>query len=92
MSDQDTHVRQQHNMYESMRSERNALQKTLQESTAESQELRKKLKIVMHQTEQLKEDISMKEKQLIKDETIMRKITKEKENLKYRWRNLLGYR
>lgn len=85
MTDQETHVRQQHNLYETMRSERNALQKNLQESNAECDELRKKLKIVLHQTEQLKEDISMKEKLLVKDENIMRKITKEKDNLKYSW-------
>lgn len=84
ISDQENDVRQQHNLYEIMRSERNAMQKNLQESNAEGDELRKKLKIVLHQTEQLKEDISAKEKLLVKDENIMRKITKEKENLKYK--------
>lgn len=70
-------------MYEAIRADRNSLQKSLQESTAETGELKKKLKIVFHQTEQLKEDIAMKEKLLIKDENVMRKITKEKDNLKY---------
>lgn len=82
MSEQENRMRQQHNAYETMRSDRNALQKTLQESSAEVDELRRKLKIVLHQTEQLKEDISAKEKLLVKDENIMRKMTKEKENLK----------
>ncbi|KAL1494784.1 hypothetical protein ABEB36_010327 [Hypothenemus hampei] len=75
-------IRQHKNTYEAIRADRNSLQKTLQEATAECGELKKKLKIVVHQTEQLKEDISMKEKLLIKDENIMRKINKEKDNLK----------
>nr|XP_023014333.1 cilia- and flagella-associated protein 58-like [Leptinotarsa decemlineata] len=81
-AEQENQIRQHQNLYEAMRADRNALQKSLQESSAECWELRKKLKTVFHQIEQLKEDISMKEKLLIKDENIMRKITKEKENLK----------
>ncbi|KAJ8965219.1 hypothetical protein NQ314_004289 [Rhamnusium bicolor] len=81
-TEQENKLRQQHNLYEAIRSDRNALQKSLQESTAETGELKKKLKIVFHQTEQLKEDIGMKEKLLVKDENMMRKINKEKENLK----------
>ncbi|XP_076265822.1 cilia- and flagella-associated protein 58-like [Rhynchophorus ferrugineus] len=82
ITENENKIRQQQNVYEAIRADRNSLQKVLQEATAECGELRRKLKIVFHQTEQLKEDISVKEKLLIKDENIMRKITKEKENLK----------
>ncbi|ERL90076.1 hypothetical protein D910_07431, partial [Dendroctonus ponderosae] len=82
ITEYENQVRQQQNIYEAIRADRNSLQKSLQESMAETGELKKKLKIVFHQTEQLKEDIAMKEKLLIKDENVMRKITKEKDNLK----------
>ncbi|XP_066139447.1 cilia- and flagella-associated protein 58-like [Euwallacea fornicatus] len=75
-------IRQQHNMYKVIQADRNSLQKSLQEATGECSELQKKLKIMFHQTEQLKEDIAMKERLLIKDENVMRKISKEKDNLK----------
>lgn len=70
------------NLFDAVRAERNALQKNLQEANAESSELKTKLKVTSHQTEQLKEDIAMKEQQLIKEEIILRKVTKEKENLR----------
>lgn len=82
ITENENQIRQQQNVYEAVRADRNSLQKQLQEATAEGGELKKKLKIVFHQTEQLKEDIAMKEKLLIKDENVMRKITKEKDNLK----------
>ncbi|XP_050310350.1 cilia- and flagella-associated protein 58-like [Anthonomus grandis grandis] len=82
ITEHENQVRQQQNIYEAIRADRNSLQKSLQESTAECGELKKKLKIVFHQTEQLKEDVAMKEKLLIKDENVMRKISKEKDNLK----------
>ncbi|XP_030757675.1 cilia- and flagella-associated protein 58-like [Sitophilus oryzae] len=82
ITENENQIRQQQNTYEAIRADRNALQKSVQEATAEGCELRRKLKIVFHQTEQLKEDIAVKEKLLIKDENIMRKIAKEKENLK----------
>lgn len=74
-------IRMQQNLFEAVNADRNSLQKTLLETTAEIGELKEKLKISSHQTEQLKEDISMKEQLLVKEETILRKVTKEKENL-----------
>lgn len=77
----DSKMRMQQNLFEAIRADRNALQKSLQETTAEIGELKNKLKIGGHQNEQLKEDISMKEQLLMKAENILRKVTKEKENL-----------
>ncbi|XP_066253136.1 cilia- and flagella-associated protein 58-like [Euwallacea similis] len=82
ITENENKIRQQHNMYKAIRADRNSLQKSLQEASSECSELQKKLKIVFHQTEQLKEDITMKERLLIKDENVMRKISKEKDNLK----------
>lgn len=82
VTEKDTKIRQQQNLYEAIRSDRNALQKSLQESTSEGTELRRKLKLINIQAEQLKENIGEKEKQLIKHESMMRKVNKEKEQLK----------
>ncbi|VEN52638.1 unnamed protein product [Callosobruchus maculatus] len=87
-SELENKVRQQQNLYEAIRSDRNSLQKLLQESTAETGELKKKLKMLFHHIEQLKEDIGQKEKLLIKDENAMRKLNKEKDNLKEEERRL----
>lgn len=82
IEEQEGKFRLQQNLFESVRADRNAMQKSLQEATAETDELKDKLKIVFHQTEQLKEDIAMKEKLFVKEENIMRKVVKENENLK----------
>ncbi|KAK9712724.1 CutC family [Popillia japonica] len=82
LAEQENKLRMQLNLFDAVRAERNALQKNLQEANAESSELKTKLKVTSHQTEQLKEDIAMKEQQLIKEEIILRKVTKEKENLR----------
>ncbi|KAF5274018.1 hypothetical protein FQA39_LY01133 [Lamprigera yunnana] len=52
------------------------------ESTAECGELRNKLKISSHQSEQLKKDIAFKERELVRQENVLRKMTKERETLK----------
>lgn len=75
-------LRQQQNVFESIRVERNSLQKQLLDATSQVSELKTKLKVSMHQSEQLKEDISSKEELLLKQENILRKVNKEKENLK----------
>ncbi|KAK9886136.1 hypothetical protein WA026_014923 [Henosepilachna vigintioctopunctata] len=81
-SEQVNKFRMQQNLFDITRAERNSLQKQLQESGAETVELKKKLRIITHQTEQLKEDIAMKETTLVKGENILRKAMKEKEYLK----------
>ena len=82
IDERDNRIRMQLNLFDSVRAERNALQKSLLESNAEAAELKTKLKLSSHQTEQLKEDIAMKEQAFIKEEIILRKVTKEKENLR----------
>lgn len=64
----ETKYRQQQNLFESVRAERNSLNKNLTEAYDEIQELKNKLKVLSHQTEQLKEDIVAKEAGLIKEE------------------------
>ncbi|XP_054004933.1 cilia- and flagella-associated protein 58-like isoform X2 [Hylaeus anthracinus] len=74
--------RQQQNLFEAVRAERNSYSKSLTESVDEIQELKNKLKVVNHQIEQLKEDIVAKEALVIKEEFLRGRVEKEKESLK----------
>nr|XP_033339390.1 cilia- and flagella-associated protein 58-like [Megalopta genalis] len=78
----ETKYRQQQNLFETVRTERNSLNKSLVEAHDEIQELKNKLIVVAHQTEQLKEDIVAKETSLIKEEFLRGKVEKEREGLK----------
>lgn len=79
----DSRVRTIQNLFDSIRTERNNLQKTLQETQNDVTELKSKLKMSVHQCEQLKEDITSKEEQLIKVDNSLRKANKIIETLKY---------
>jgi chromosome segregation ATPase len=68
-------------MYESVRTDRNLYSKNLIESQDEITEMKRKLKIMSHQIEQLKEEISSKENALIKEHFEHTKLEKEKEAL-----------
>lgn len=76
-------LRQQQHVFEAVRADKNSFQKQLQEVSAEVSELKSKLKISLHQCEQLKEDIVSKETLLLKDENTLAKVNKDRENLKY---------
>lgn len=60
----ETKLKQQQNLYEAVRSDRNTYSKNLIESQDEISELRKKFKIMQHQIQQLKEEIAQKDKRL----------------------------
>ncbi|XP_015433569.1 PREDICTED: cilia- and flagella-associated protein 58-like [Dufourea novaeangliae] len=82
LAESETKYRQLQTLFESVRTERNSLNKSLTEVQDEVQELKHKLKVVNHQTEQLKEDIVTKEANLIKEEFLRGRVEKEKEGLK----------
>lgn len=60
-------LKQQQNLYESVRSERNLLSKNLIDAQDEINELRRTIKVMSHQIEQMKEEINAKEISLIKE-------------------------
>ena len=68
-------------MYESVRTDRNMYSKNLIESQDEVIEMKRKLKILSHQIEQLKEEIGTKENALVKEHFAHTKLEKEKESL-----------
>ncbi|XP_033609267.1 cilia- and flagella-associated protein 58 [Cryptotermes secundus] len=84
----DTKFHTQQKLFEAVQSDRNTFRKLLLEAQDEISELKQKLKILSHQTEQLKEDITMKEAQLLKEENALQKSKKEREIQKIEIRKL----
>lgn len=60
VSEWEVKLKQQQQLYESVRSDRNLYSKNLIEAQDEIAEMKRKLKIMNHQIEQLKEDITAK--------------------------------
>ncbi|KAJ3282786.1 hypothetical protein HDU79_009664 [Rhizoclosmatium sp. JEL0117] len=73
--------KEQQQLYETVRTDRNTYSKNLIECEDEITELKRKLKIMGHQIEQLKEEISVKESDLAKGHFEHNKLEKEKEAL-----------
>lgn len=82
IAEADTKLRQQQNLYEAVRSDRNLYSKNLIESQDEITEMKRKLKIMNHQIDQLKEEIQAKENALLKEHFEHQRVEKDKENLK----------
>ncbi|XP_057336889.1 cilia- and flagella-associated protein 58-like [Microplitis mediator] len=74
--------RHQQNLFESTRAEKNMCNKNLSVKKDEIEELRDKLKLMVHQIEQLKEELAIKESSISKGEFCLRKAEKEKESVR----------
>ncbi|CAF0977823.1 unnamed protein product [Rotaria sordida] len=77
----ETRLKQQQNLYEAVRSDRNLYSKNLIESQDEIGEMKRKLKIMNHQIDQLKEEIQGKEQELVRAQSEHEKVKKDKEQL-----------
>ena len=77
----ETRLKQQQNLYEAVRSDRNLYSKNLIESQDEIGEMKRKLKIMNHQIDQLKEEIQGKEQELVRSQAEHEKVKKDKEQL-----------
>ena len=82
IAEQETKYKQQQNLYEAVRSDRNLYSKNLIERQDEINENKRKLKIMTHQIDQLKEEIQNKEQSLVKEHMLHEQVDKEKDNLK----------
>ncbi len=82
IAEAETKLKQQQNLYEAVRSDRNLYSKNLIESQDEITEMKRKLKIMNHQIDQLKEEIHAKENALVKEQMEHQRVEKEKEALK----------
>ena len=76
-------LKQQQNLYEAVRSDRNLYSKNLIESQDEIAEMKRKFKMMSHQIEQLKEEIGSKDLALVKEHFDHVRVEKEKESLRF---------
>ena len=81
IAEAETKLKQQQNLYEAVRSDRNLYNKSLIEARDEITEMKRKLKIMNHQIDQLKEEIQSKEEALVKQNQEYKALEKEKESL-----------
>jgi chromosome segregation ATPase len=81
IAEAETKLKQQQNLYEAVRSDRNLYSKNLIECQDEITEMKRKLKIMNHQIDQLKEEIGQKEAALVKEHFEHLRVDKEKEAL-----------
>merc|ERR1712072_533543 len=89
----ETRLKQQQNLYEAVRSDRNLYSKNLIEAQDEIQEMRRKFKIMNHQISQLKEEIQAKDSALMAVHLEHARLEKEREMQKteiQKLRNQLG--
>jgi len=75
-------LKQQQNLYEAVRSDRNLYAKNLIESQDEIAEMKRKFKVMTRQIEQLKEEIQSKDTSLVREHFEHMKVAQEKEQLK----------
>merc|ERR1711871_1161658 len=78
----ETKLKQQQALYEAVRSDRNLYSKNLIESQDEIAEMKRKFRIMNHQIEQLKEEITAKDHALVKEHFDHQKVEKQREQLK----------
>ncbi|XP_011303449.1 coiled-coil domain-containing protein 147 [Fopius arisanus] len=83
LNELESHFRQQQNLFEAVRSERNTYSKNLTIAKDEISELRDKIKLMNGQIEQLKEDLATRETNLAKAEFMLSKAEKEKETARH---------
>ena len=76
-------LRQQQNLYEAVRTDRNMYSKNLIQSQEQIFEMKRRFKLMNHQIEQLKEEITSKDHSLVKEHFDHHKVEKEKEKLKH---------
>ena len=81
----ETKLKQQQNLYETVRSERNMYSKSLIESQEDITAMKRRFQILNHEIEQLKEEITSKDHQLVKEHFEQHKVEKETELLKSEW-------
>ncbi|KAK9852338.1 hypothetical protein WJX84_004646 [Apatococcus fuscideae] len=81
ISEGESRLKQQQNLYETVRADRNLYSKNLVQAQDEIQELKRKFKIMTHQIEQLKEEIAAKDQALVKEHFEKARVDKEREVL-----------
>lgn len=81
IAESESKLKQQQTLYEAVCSDRNLCSKNLIEARDEITEMKRKLKIMSHQIDQLKEEIASKESALVKSNMDLMHVEREKEQL-----------
>nr|XP_055060546.1 cilia- and flagella-associated protein 58 [Misgurnus anguillicaudatus] len=82
IAEAETKLKQQQNLYEDIRTERNLFSKNLIESKDQNAEMKRKVKITKHMFDQLKDEINTKETALEKERQEFQRVEREREALK----------
>ncbi|XP_057188652.1 cilia- and flagella-associated protein 58 isoform X2 [Triplophysa rosa] len=82
IAESETKLKQQQNLYEDVRTERNLFSKNLIEAKDHNAEMKRKVKIVNHMFDQLKDEIKTKEVALEKERQEFQQVERERETLK----------
>ncbi|XP_051559225.1 cilia- and flagella-associated protein 58 [Myxocyprinus asiaticus] len=82
IAETETKLKQQQNLYEDVRADRNLLSKNLIEAKDQNAEMKRKVKIVNHMFNQLKDEITTKETALEKERQEFQHVEREREALK----------
>ncbi|KAK3530439.1 hypothetical protein QTP86_024351, partial [Hemibagrus guttatus] len=82
IAEAETKLKQQQNLYEAIRAERNNYSKNLLDAQHEIMDMKRKIKSMSQETGQLTEEIKSKEAALVKEHLEFQRIEKEKEALK----------
>ena len=75
-------MKQQQNLYEAVRSDRNLYSKNLIESQDEIAEMKRKFKVMVRQIEQLKDEIQSKDTQLVREHFEHMKVVQDREQVR----------
>ncbi len=78
----ETRLKQQQNLYEAVRADRNLYSKSLLDSNEEIEEMRRKFKVMNHQIEQLQDEILAKDHSLVKEHFDHHQVETSKDLLK----------
>eukprot|EP00767_Chilomastix_cuspidata_P001597 gnl/Chilomastix_cuspidata/1720.p1 GENE.gnl/Chilomastix_cuspidata/1720~~gnl/Chilomastix_cuspidata/1720.p1 ORF type:complete len:898 (+),score=562.81 gnl/Chilomastix_cuspidata/1720:75-2768(+) len=81
ITEAEARLKQQHNLYEAVRADRNLYSKNLTQAQNEIAEMNRKYHITSRVIEQLKEEIRSKNEALVQEHLNRRQITKEKDSL-----------
>jgi hypothetical protein len=82
ITDGETRLKQQQNLYEAVRSDRNLYSKSLLESQDEISDMKRTFKMISHQIEQLKDEITAKDQTLVKEHFDHHRVDKDKDALR----------
>ena len=82
IADGENKLKQQQQLYEAVRSDRNLYSKNLIEAQDDIAEMKRKAKVMAHQIEQLKEEITSKDHALVKEHFDHQRVEKQREQLK----------